>query len=102
MRRIITALTAVLIAVLPMMTPHITANCARAVGDADGDGDITPADASFVLSYYAELATGIDEYWDDADMNCGDIDVTKLLRRVTLRRYCNTIPISQRSRTARR
>lgn len=79
MRRIITALTAVLIAVLPMMTPHITANCARAVGDADGDGDITPADASFVLSYYAELATGIDEYWDDADMNCGDIDLDQTI-----------------------
>ena len=79
MKKIITALTAILIAALPMMTPYITANCARAAGDADGDGVITPADASFVLSYYAELATGIDEYWDDADMNCGDIDIDQTI-----------------------
>lgn len=74
MKKFISALTAAMITILPVMTPNITGNCARAVGDINGDGRITPSDASTVLSYYAEISTGGDEYWDSADMECGDIN----------------------------
>lgn len=74
MKKFTAMLTAALIMILPVMTPNITGNCAREVGDIDGDGMITPSDASTVLSYYAEISTGGDEYWDSADMECGDID----------------------------
>lgn len=74
MKRFTAMLTAAIIVILPLMTPQITGNCAKAVGDIDGDGIVTPLDASAELSHYAELATGGVEYWDSADMECGDID----------------------------